>query len=87
MNVGGDGGPNENCGCTEGQPELTGSLEHTKAKDTAISLGYKLQLNIATMDGRRQSSTEQNYTQTKRTVVESYGLIIEWRSSRKMWGL
>ena len=45
---------------TEGQPDLTGSLEHNRAKDTGIS--YKLQLN---MDGRRQSTTEQNYTNQK----------------------
>ena len=37
--------PNENCGCmirvrTEGQPDLTGSLKHNKAKTQALATDY-----------------------------------------------
>ena len=38
--------------CTEGQPALTGSLKHNKAKDTGIS--YRLQLNMNCQDQTRE---------------------------------
>ena len=42
--MGGDGGRMKIVKGTEGQPDLTGSLEHNRAKDTGIS--YKLRLNM-----------------------------------------